>query len=394
MKKTTNIIFVSVICFVLALLSYVTLSREKEERSYFENRYYKKAPEATEESVKNGTYFTELESYYIDRAAGREALVRLSTWADINIFHRPVVNDVVICDEVLLPFNKFEIVNEENVAAAAKKIAENLESVSNTVSSYGGQYLYAAVPCQYVYFEDEYPFYLENRSKYTELSIKAITKELSERGVEFLDIGYAYEALGYGKEYSSTVDNHFSAQGAYVAYADIIKKLNTMNQTGEIPLIPEEEFEYEPIENYYMGSRTRKLFNLIKNEESIYSITPKKPVSFKRYNYGVEVEPVLNFLPKDPFSFVSYPYYMGGNVSDFIIDTQREDLPTILFYGDSFTNATECFMYMSFDKMYVLDMRYYSDMTLEAFINETKPDYVVCLRDYEAVLNSSYNGGK
>ena len=86
--------------------------------------------------------------------------------------------------------------------------------------------------------------------------------------------------------------------------------------------------------------------------------------------------------------------YMRMDVSITKIETNRSELPTVLIYGDSFTNALECILYLSCDTMYSIDLRHYTDSTLSEFIEETKPDYVFCLRDYEALLSTESNGGK
>ena len=77
---------------------------------------------------------------------------------------------------------------------------------------------------------------------------------------------------------------------------------------------------------------------------------------------------------------------MGGDVAHTMIDTEREELPSILIYGESFTNAIETIMWYSFDEMHSLDMRYYKDMTVDEFIEIVQPDVVVCVRDYSVLL--------
>lgn len=47
------------------------------------------------------------------------------------------------------------------------------------------------------------------------------------------------------------------------------------------------------------------------------------------------------------------------------IDTGRRELPSILIYGDSFTNAVESIAWYSFDRMESADFRYYKDKTLD-----------------------------
>ena len=84
---------------------------------------------------------------------------------------------------------------------------------------------------------------------------------------------------------------------------------------------------------------------------------------------------------------------MGGDIANTVIDTGREELPSVLVYGDSFTNAVECIMYWSFDEMHSLDLRYYSgELSFKEYIETYQPDYVVCIRDYEAVLAANGNG--
>ncbi len=395
MKKVTNIIFIFIFCAVTSVLSYYTLFGEKEGYSYFENRNLATKPVAESDAIADGSYFSDLETYFADHAAGRRTLVKLSAWVDIKILHRPVVNDVVITDDILLPYNKFESVDLDAVNAEAAAIGANLEHLSKLTESYGGKYLYAGVPCQYAYFENKYPFYLENRSKFTDLSVEALTRELESRGVEFLDLGKVYEALGNPPELSSYVDNHFSIQGAYVAYREIINRLNEMSGEDKIHLVGEDELNFVKFSNYYIGSRTRKIFNIIKNDEKLYAAYPVNPIPFSRYTTsgGVGYPTVYKYY-QSPYDWVTYDYYMGGDIADVVLDTSRPELPTILFYGDSFTNAAECIMYLSFDKTYALDMRHYREMSLSDFIITYKPDYVVCLRDYESLISIVCNGNK
>ena len=63
-----------------------------------------------------------------------------------------------------------------------------------------------------------------------------------------------------------------------------------------------------------------------------------------------------------------YSLYMGGDVGETVIETGRPDLPSILIYGDSFTNPVECLAYYSFDEMRSIDLRHYKDMTLADYI--------------------------
>jgi hypothetical protein len=157
-------------------------------------------------------------------------------------------------------------------------------------------------------------------------------------------------------------------------------------------VLQKDELDFQPVNYYYMGSRTRKLFNLIENSEQLYTATPVTPVPFVRYNNGTQGAATVYSYPASG-STVTYSLYMGGDIAQTEIDTGRDDMPTVLIYGDSFTNAVECILYLSCDKMYSLDMRHYTGGTVSEFIEQIQPDYVICLRDYEALLSTEYNGG-
>ena len=79
---------------------------------------------------------------------------------------------------------------------------------------------------------------------------------------------------------------------------------------------------------------------------------------------------------------MTYDLHMGGNMVNTAADTHREELPSILIYGDSFTNAVECVAYLSFGEMCSLYLCYYHEMSLEDYIRAVRPDIVVCIRDY------------
>lgn len=395
MKQHANIVFTLLVAFFLVILMIGPFFQKTEEYSYYENRNLAQRPELQAETLLNGSWFSSLETYLSDHSVERENIQVLGTWLDLYAFHRPVVNSVVIGDDVLLSFENYEIVDRDTVHAQAEQLASNLTSLNDLVTSYGGTYCYVAVPCQYATCANRYPWYLNNRSTYTQVSIEELTSVLAAQNVPFLDLGPMYAADGWQLKDTSTVDNHFSIFGAYKAYQTILPELNRLSGKNDLPVLQEDELIFSPVDKYYMGSRTRKLFNLVKNTEKLYTANPVTPVPFTRYDWNIETpapEQVYFYLDDD--GPIDYTMYMRMDVSITKIETNRSELPTVLIYGDSFTNALECILYLSCDTMYSIDLRHYTDSTLSEFIEETKPDYVFCLRDYEALLSTECNGGK
>lgn len=359
--------------------------------SFYENRNLASFPELTAENIMDGSFFTNLDTYIKERSSAREAFLRLSTWIDLHILHRPVVNEVVITKDTLLPYNRHEILSNDNLNQYADMISENLKAHTELVESYQGSFYYVAVPCQYVCKSNDYPWYLNNRSEYTSASRAALFPKLDAASVNYIDMLAYYENAGSPESYTSNIDNHYSILGGYATYLEIINRINADGKHSLDPL-EEGEFSYHEVKNRYLGSRTRKLFDMWDISEPLGIITPHKEVPFTRYNYGSEASPSVYTIPEKTERYSTYGVYMGGDIAETVIKTNRPELPSVLVYGDSFTNAVESLIWYNFDTMYSLDYRYYNEMDLHSYIEKYQPDIVICIRDYEAMLAPWDNG--
>ena len=390
MKRISGL-FITV-CFLgfLAAGLAATVLRQPETISYFENRALAVFPICSAKSMGNGSYATQLENYLSDHAALRSTLLKLSVCTDL-LLHRPVVNGIVVTSDALLPFRTPEGVDEKQLAVQADVMADGLGRISDTVAEYGGYYCYVAVPCQYAYFEDDYPWYLENRAEYSRLSVSLLSQALERRGVAFLDIREAFDAQGRPEEYGSLVDNHYTMAGAFETYRLVMEKIAV--DTGlDFPILGWEDVVLETLPNDYLGSRERRLMGIVSREEHPSILRPVDEVRFCRSDGGIPSEPNIYALGYSDSQSLNYELYMGGDIANTVIDTRRDELPSILIYGDSFTNALECAAYLSFDEMHSLDLRHYQEMSLEDYIRKFQPEVVICIRDYEALLSPYGNG--
>ena len=102
-------------CAILFGTTLTGLNLNHEDYSYYENRNLFSRPKLSLEGIMDGSYFTDLDTYIKERSAKREAFLRFSTFIDLHVLHRPVVNDVVVTKESLLPFNEYEIVSDYNI---------------------------------------------------------------------------------------------------------------------------------------------------------------------------------------------------------------------------------------------------------------------------------------
>lgn len=389
-KKASAVAVSAVFLAMLLAFGVMTCLGFDEDHSFFENRSLATMPSLTLEGVLDGSYFTAVGEFIKDHAAARDELIAANTVIDIKLLRRPVVNGIYVGDEVLLPYFDHETVDKNEIASTAERVAEDVKTTADLTASYGGSFYYTAIPCQYMCYGDSYPWYLNSRVEYLAESASALFSAFDEKDISYVDMMELYEEAGRPAYFSSTVDHHYGVLGAYSTYREILRRYS--EDTGAVlDVLDEDEMTVETLPNRYIGSRSRKLFGLWDSDEHLQTITPVKSVPFARYNNGVRVGDSVFSLPENDEDDVLYTTFMGGDVAHALIDTDREELPTVLIYGESFTNAMESFMWYSFDEMHSIDPRYYKDKTVDELIAELQPDLVVCVRDYSVLLREEWS---
>ena len=376
----------------LLVLMAATVLLPKERYSYYENRNLSAFPEISAETVLSGQAFGDLETLFCDYAAWRTPALKAVTWADLNLFHRPVVNETVVTDDALLEQLYTIPDTEEDILRKAGDVAADNAALRDQIEAYGGHYCYVAVPCQYAYYEDEYPSYLENRSAYTAVERAALSNAMTAQGLTYVDMGPVFDSLGHLPVFSSKVDNHYGLLGAYETYRAAVQALN--DAYGLALSFPEEgeDVTFSALPNPYMGSRTRKLLGLRGNEEKLLTAAFREDIPFTRFDNGGEVAATVYALPATDTEPLTYGLYMGGDIAETVIRTERPSLPSVLIFGDSFTNPVESLAYYSFDELRSVDLRHYTAQSLSDYIAAYKPDVVLCIRDYQSLLSREYNG--
>ena len=392
MKKFSEWVMALLFSGTLLVLMAATILLPKERYSYYENRNLSAFPEISVENVASGKVFGELETMFCDYAAWRTAALRAVTWCDLNLFHRPVVNEVVVTPDALLEELYTMPDTAEDIVREADAVAADNAALRDQIEAYGGYYCYLAVPCQYAYYEDAYPAYLENRAAYTAAERAALREAMEARGIAYVDMGEIFDAEGHLPEFSSKVDNHYGLRGAYVTYRAAAERLAA---DGCALRVPEEgpDVTFSALPNPYMGSRTRKLLGLRGDDEKLLTAAFREDIPFTRLDNWQEVASAVYALPATEDEALTYGLYMGGDIAETCIRTDRSSLLTALIFGDSFTNAVESLAYYSFDEMRSVDLRHYKTQSISDYIAAYQPDVVICIRDYEALLSRSDNGG-
>lgn len=386
MKKAANVLFLLLFLLFLAAVPLGTLLAERQGTSQWENRALAGIPELTVEGLLDGSFFSGVEACFSDHILGRDALLTLNTGAELAM-GKPVVNSQVVTDDVLLDFHGYSTWDISYQKGAAEAVGERLQALNEQITGYGGYFCYVGLPHQYCYFSDRYPDYMDNRTWAMDPLRRSFGETMEELGVPFLDMMAVYDELGRPGELYSAVDHHYTYAGALTAYQSILERVNA--DTGlDLTILKEgEDVTLRALPNPYLGSRNREVYDLWPTEEKLVIGELSHPIPFTRTDNGQPVAAQVYDLPETETEYVYYNVYMGGDVAETIISTDRPELPNALIFGESFTNPLETLLWASFNETRSLDLRYYSENTLEEYIAAYQPDVVLCVRDDTVMLS-------
>ena len=254
--------------------------------------------------------------------------------------------------------------------------------MSAACETVGAKFIYLSIPEQSSALRYKYPSYLTSGT-YTDDSMRTdFLAGLDARGIDCLNMA-DYLCTDSEKYYSKT-DHHYNFYGAYETYLRTMEHLQTLGIDAPVTT----DVTIEPIERPFLGSRSRKLLGEYPTNDKLYRFTLGTPVPFTREDNG---KPVASTVVNENFNNV-YDYYMGGDIGETIIKTNRPGLPRVLVIGDSFTNPLEGILYTSCDEMRSLDYRHYDGENILDYIADYQPDVVLYVRDDLTCITTEGNG--
>ncbi len=391
MKKLGNIIIVFGFLFILFFIPIGTKLKKNQTFSVYENRAYAAFPALNRETLFSGQFVNGVNDYFTDHVIGRNTVLKAYARLNMDVLKKTVVNDVVITPEVLLSYHESDSFDKNAIDEKTAHMVSELSSLNGKIEEYGGCFLYVGIPEQYSVFYDKFPDYLASEHEMLLYTEKGFFEGLEMAGVPVLKMRDILFAEGNVSEKYSSMDHHFNYYGAFDIYGHIIKSINEITGSDLIPLT-KADIEFEELPQRFLGSRNRKLYDNYPNDEKVIIGRLKDPVEFSRYDNGEERESSVYSLPAEDAQFVNYNVYMGGDIANTVIKTNRPELPDLLIFGDSFTNPVETLLYQNFNTTHSLDLRYYTEDDLYGYIDKFQPDIVLCIRDDTAYLSTDGNG--
>ena len=345
----------------LAALFFGAVLHKPTEFSQSENRYLEQRPKFTTAKLLDGSFMKDYETFITDQFPERSFFMGVKTAVE-RLRGRTDDNGVYFGKDGYL-FGKYDasLFESETAKNNEKTIADFVKAYADKFGK--GHFQVALAPSSSEILGDKLPAYapIYNQTKFIE-DIK------NEAGDEYVtDLGdnlkkHANEYIYY------RTDHHWTSLGAYYGYEAVANGLGLKAQ-------PLDKLKADTVTKDFLGTYDSKvntgvIGGVIPDEITLYSskeIDKAKMVWDNDEEKSYDSIYVLSALKgKD-----KYTVFFGGNHSVTDIKTDNNTGKTLLLIKDSFAHSLAPFLIKDYDRIIMLDLRYFNK-SLKKYIDENK----------------------
>ena len=258
-------------------------------------------------------------------------------------------------------------------------MADQLKALQDKIAENGHDFYFVGIPSQATYHREDYPFYLQSAIPTADTIRQKMFSKLDALQVSYINMEDVFRKEP-DKEFFYKTDHHYNFDGAYATYHEIIDRIGQKGLAAVKPPLEREELDITTLPNPFNGSRNKQIYSMAPVSDHLQYAVPRTEVPYEVWNNHV-ANTKLYYLPANADTPVTYGVNMGADWAETIIKTNRSELPNLLIFGDSFTNAIEPLLYLHFNETRILDLRHYKEMGLVDYIDKNQPDVVVMVRD-------------
>ena len=345
----------------LAALFLGAVLHKPTEFSETENRYLGQMPKLTTAKLLDGSFMKDYETFITDQFPNRSFFMGVKTAAE-RLRGRMDDNGVYFGKEGYL-FGKYDGALFESETAE-----NNISAVAEFVKLYAdkfgkGHFKIAMAPSSSEILKDKLPAYapVYNQTGF----IDKIKKEAGEDYV--IDLGENLKKHADEYIYFRT-DHHWTTLGAYYGYEAIAAGLGLEVQ-------PLEELKAETVSDDFLGTYDSKVNTGITGGVEADSITIYSSAEIDKAGMMWDNDKDKTFDSIYKMDALKgkdkYTVFFGGNHSVTDIKTKNKTGKTLLVIKDSFAHNLAPFLIKDYDRIIMLDLRYFNK-SLKKYLSENK----------------------
>lgn len=336
-EKRNAILTIGLICAILLVFMGADLLTEDRLFSETENRILASRPEISKETVKNGKYAEKYEEYITDQFVGRDKWIALKTETDILLQKKDINGVYLGKDGYLMQQHlpgKYTKAQQIKKTALLEKLTDEWNAKVMLVPT-ADNILTGKLPANAEYYDQT-----------------ALLGQVAEKiGKEhYIDVYSALKEHAEEEIYYRT-DHHWTSLGAYYGYitwaeaAGVKPKIYSMNRVRTVT----EDF---------LGTLHSRLNIPMKGDRIFYfPETIKRPVTVT-YDFQKKTD---SFYEKSYLDTKNkYGFFLDDNHAFIEIDTSYTNGKTLFVIKDSYANSLIPLLSSHYEKIYVVDLRYYN----------------------------------
>lgn len=325
------------IFLLLCLLAFALVNALARDREYSpaENRKLAQLPKFSLSALTDGSYFAAWEDYLADQFVGRDTWITLNLQAS-RLLGAKEAGGVYLCaDDYLM---------EPPAAPDEEALKRNLDAINAFAARHENlQLCMSVVPNAACVMAEKLPANAPVRDQRQDIQDIAARVQ----GVSFLNVTdalaqHADEAIYY------RTDHHWTSLGAYYAFSDMAAGLSIEQ--------PSEEYDVFPVTDSFEGTLASKSgCHAVTDVIELY--VPKTDIE---YYVTVDGERTATMYDREKLEEKDqYAVFLGGNDARVDITTTAETGRTLLIFKDSYANCFLQFLLPYYDRIILLDARYY-----------------------------------
>ena len=306
------------------------------EHSDSENRALAQAPELTWQSLTDGSYFEGIDDYLADQFVGRDFWISLRL-SFTRFMGQSESNGVLLCED--------DYLMEKPVAPNEEAVSKNLTAVSDFAARHSELNIcMSIVPTAACVMEEKLPSNVPIRDQAADIA--ALQEEVS--GVTFADVTDALKAHADEQLYYRT-DHHWTSLGAYYAFTDM---------ADELQITPNDDYDIYTVSASFEGTLSSKS-GCHDALDTVQIYAPKTDYAVTYVGEGVTS---ASLYQRDALNDKDhYTVFFGGNHARIDIVTAANTGRNLLLIKDSYANCMVQLLTPYYDKIILIDPRYYYD---------------------------------
>lgn len=355
-----------ILLFFIYIFAFMILyfALPKETFSEKEKRALSKFPQVSIGRILDGRFESEFETWMSDHVPGREMLVGANACYELISGRNGLGSTVFAGGNRLIAVP--ETFNEAGVAAKCERINAFAEAAGIPMDV-------MIVPTAGYMAEDELPLL---HAEYRDAEVaQAVGSALSEN-VNFI---WPEERLAAVQDAYYNTDHHLTSRGSYELCSLYLETLGK-----QLPDVS--EYDVETVEGFY-GSMYAKA--------GLWSVAPDKVEIWRSRNLG---EVTVSFDDRDSADTMffmdhqmemdKYPIFLDGNHSIVTIETGNTEGENLLLIRDSFGHCFAPFAADEFNRIVLIDLRYYRKPVTE-LVKEMEIDRALVLYGVDTFLTDT-----